>query len=324
MPTVNPQPHSTPRKAPGPRLVDLESPPPQPSPVPFATASPRGGARAWIRAARIRQWPKNLLVFAAPMAAGALGRPGVLGRVAVTFAVFCLLASGAYLINDVSDVAEDRRHPVKRHRPIASGSVPAGRAVAVAIAAILLAGGTAVTVGWGLVAVAGGYVALNACYTTWLRGIAIADIAAIAAMFVLRATAGGIAADIPISRWLLIVVSFAALFVAAGKRYADFLDPAARRSRPVLRQYNADFLRMVIAVACAVALGAYCLWAFGVAHPGAVPWRALTILPFTLAILRYGLIVTNGGGGAPEQVLFEDRFTHIVGAAWLVMFGLGL
>jgi decaprenyl-phosphate phosphoribosyltransferase len=92
----------------------------------------------------------------------------------------------------------------------------------------------------------------------------------------------------------------------------------------VLNQYNADFLRLVIAIACAVALGAYCLWAFGAARPGAVPWRELTIVPFTLAILRYGLIVTNGRGGAPEQILFEDRFTQLVGAAWLVMFGLGV
>jgi decaprenyl-phosphate phosphoribosyltransferase len=248
----------------------------------------------------------------------------VLAHVLVTFGVFCLLASGAYLINDVSDAAEDRRHPVKRHRPIASGAVPAGRAVAVALAAILLGAAAAATVGWSLLAVAAGYVALNVLYTSWLRGIAIADIAVIAAAFVLRATAGGIAAGIPISRWLIIVVSFSALFVAAGKRYADFLDPAARRSRPVLNQYNADFLRMVIGAACAVALGAYCLWAFGVAHPGSVPWRELTIVPFTLAILRYGLIVTSGRGGAPEQILFEDRFTQLVAAAWLVMFGLGV
>jgi decaprenyl-phosphate phosphoribosyltransferase len=322
MPAANPKhyalPHTPHPEATGPRLADVEQH--RPSPGPGST----GGARAWVRATRIRQWPKNLLVFAAPVAAGALGRPGVLGRTAVTFGVFCLLASGAYLLNDVSDAAEDRRHPVKRHRPIASGAVPAGRAVAVAIAAILLAAATAATVGWALLALAGGYVALNVLYTTWLRGVAIADIAAIAAAFVLRATAGGIAAGIPISRWLIIVVSFAALFVAAGKRYADFLDPAARRCRPVLNQYNADFLRMVIGVASAVALGAYCLWAFGTARPGAMAWRELTIVPFTLAILRYGLIVTNGRGGAPEQVLFEDRFTQLAGAAWLVMFALGV
>ncbi|MDQ6607084.1 MAG: decaprenyl-phosphate phosphoribosyltransferase [Actinomycetota bacterium] len=318
MPAANPQPHTPPEPGTAPRLVDVEPHPPA------SGRGSAGGARAWVRAARVRQWPKNLLVFAAPVAAGALGRPGVLARVAVAFGVFCLLASGAYLINDVSDAAEDRRHPVKRHRPIASGAVPAGRAVAVAAAAILVGAAAAGAVGWGLLAVAGGYIALNVLYTSWLRGIAIADIAAIAAAFVLRATAGGIAADIPISRWLIIVVSFAAVFVAAGKRYADFLDPAARRCRPVLNQYNADFLRMVIGIACAVALGAYCLWAFGVARPGPVPWRELTIVPFTLALLRYGLIVTDGRGGAPEQVLFEDRFTQLAGTAWLIMFALGV
>jgi len=129
---------------------------------------------------------------------------------------------------------------------------------------------------------------------------------------------------VPISRWFIVVVSFAALFVAAGKRYADFVDPAARRSRPVLDQYTAEFLRLVLAVACAVALGAYCLWAFEVSRAGGIPWRAMTICPFTIAVLRYGLLVSAGSAGAPEQVMFGDRFMQVVGAAWLVMFGLGV
>src|SRR5947209_11079152 len=97
-----------------------------------------GGARAWVRAARIRQWPKNLLVFAAPLAAGSLGRVDVLGRVVVAFGAFCLLATGAYLINDVRDMGEDRRHPVKRHRPIASGAVAPGRALAAGAVSVAL------------------------------------------------------------------------------------------------------------------------------------------------------------------------------------------
>jgi decaprenyl-phosphate phosphoribosyltransferase len=285
---------------------------------------PVGGIRAWLRAARVRQWAKNLLLFGAPLAADALGRPGVLVRVSVAFVAFCLLASGAYLINDVRDAPSDRRHPVKRHRPIASGALPAERAFVVGVAAVLLGAAVSLTLGWGLFAVACGYALLNGLYTTWLRRMAIVDIAAIAAAFTLRAAAGAVAADVPISRWFLVVVSFAALFVAAGKRYADFLDPAARRSRPVLNQYNADFLRIMLTVASSVALGAYCLWAFGASPPGALPWRELTLAPFTIAILRYGLLVTGGGGDAPEEVLFADRFLQIAGAAWLVTFALGV
>jgi decaprenyl-phosphate phosphoribosyltransferase len=279
------------------------------------------GIRAWVRVVRVRQWTKNLLVFAAPAAAGTLGGPGVLVRAFVAFLVFCLLASGAYLINDARDAPEDRRHPVKRHRPIASGAVPAEMATAVGAIFVALGIWLALAVSVDLCITAVAYAALNVAYTTWLRQVAIADIAAIAAAFVLRALGGGIAAQVPISKWFILVVSFAALFVAAGKRYADFLDPETRRSRRVLEQYTAEFLRLVIGVCCAGALGAYSLWAFAAGVPLA---RELTIIPFILAMLRYGLLVTSGSGGEPETVIFGDRFMQMAGAVWVVMFGLGV
>lgn len=285
---------------------------------------PSGGAAAWVREARPRQWTKNLLVFGAPLAAGALTRPGVLVRVSLTAVAFCVLSSGVYLFNDVCDAAEDRRHPVKRHRPIASGAVPVGRALTASVLSVMLGVAVAAAISSGVLVTALGYALLNVSYTLWLRRIAIADIAAIAGAFVFRAAAGGLAAGVPISRWFIVVVSFAALFVAAGKRYADFVDPGARGSRPVLDQYTAEFLRLVLAVACAVALGAYCLWAFEAGHAGGIPWRAMTICPFTIAVLRYGLLVSSGSAGAPEQVMFADRFIQLTGAAWLVMFGLGV
>src|SRR5581483_10051297 len=147
------------------------------------------------------QWPKNLLVLGAPIAGGVLLRPGVPGRVAAAALVFCLLSAGAYLLNDVHDAAEDRRHPVKRHRPIASGAIPTARAATVGLALIVAALSLAAAQSAELLAVAGGYATLNFAYTGWLRRIAIADIATIAAAFVLRAVAGGVAADIPMSRW---------------------------------------------------------------------------------------------------------------------------
>jgi decaprenyl-phosphate phosphoribosyltransferase len=286
---------------------------------------PAGGLRAWARAARIHQWAKNLLLFAAPLAAGALGHLRPLERTSVAFLAFCLLATGAYLINDVRDLAEDRRHPVKRHRPIASGAVRPGHALLAGLAAIALGLAVSASVSPGLAGAAGAYALLNAAYTVVLRRIAIADICAIAGAFVLRAVAGAIAAGVPSSPWFVVVVSFAALFVAAGKRYADFLDPAARRSRPVLEQYTGDFLRLVIGIAAAVALGAYCLWAFAAgAGPAVEPWRGLTIAPFTVAMLRYGLLVSGGEAGAPEEILFGDRFIQVAGAVWLATLALGL
>jgi decaprenyl-phosphate phosphoribosyltransferase len=278
---------------------------------------PRGGVRAWARALRVHQWPKNLLVFAAPLAAGALGRATVFERAAVAFVAFCLLASGAYLINDVRDAAEDRRHPVKRHRPVASGAVSAGKAFLAGLAAVALGVSVSATLGSKVAAVACAYALLNVAYTSVLRRIAIADICAIAGAFVLRALAGGAAAHVPSSRWFVVVVSFAALFVAAGKRYAEYVDPAARRTRVVLEQYTAEFLRLALAVSAAVALGAYCLWAFAGGRPPTELWREATIAPFTIAMLRYGLLVSSGGAGAPEEILFGDRFIQLAGVAWL-------
>jgi decaprenyl-phosphate phosphoribosyltransferase len=239
-------------------------------------------------------------------------------------ASFCLLSAGTYLLNDLRDAAEDRRHPVKRHRPIASRAIAPSQALAAALLALVAGLALSAVLGLASLAVAGCYVVLNFAYTAWLRRIAIADIATIAGAFMLRAAAGGVAAGVPISRWFFVVVSFSALFVAAGKRYSDFLDPAARASRAVLREYSAEFLQMVIAVACAVALGAYCLWAFQAVPGSALVWREATIVPFTIALLRYGLLVTGGRGGAPEEVLLGDRFTQVAGLTWILMFGLGL
>jgi decaprenyl-phosphate phosphoribosyltransferase len=287
-------------------------------------ARPRSRAAAWLSAVRVRQWPKNLLVIAAPAAAGVLLHEGILGDVASAFVVFCLLSSGVYLLNDVHDAPDDRRHPTKRRRAVASGAIPAATATAAGVALAAAGIGLSFAAGWPLAAAGTGYLALNAAYTGWLRRVAVADIAVIAIAFLLRAAAGGLAAGVPISRWFIVVVSFSALLVAAGKRLADLVDLAARRSRPVLDEYTPEFLRLVLSVACAVAVGAYCLWAFEARHPHQPPWRELTIVPFTLALLRYGLLVSKGAGSAPEDILLRDRFMAVMGASWLALFAASL
>jgi decaprenyl-phosphate phosphoribosyltransferase len=278
----------------------------------------------WVRAIRVRQWPKNVLVFAPAVAAGAIWHAAVLARVSVATLAFCLLSSGTYLINDVHDAAEDRRHPVKRHRPIAAGLIAPRRATAVAGACAAAGLGTLAALGPGVGAVGLAYIALNLAYTRRLRQVAIADIATIAAAFVIRALAGGVVADVAISRWFLVVVSFSALLVAAGKRYADTMEPGARASRAALSEYNPDFLRMVVSASLAVSLGAYCLWAFQSTAPATLGWREVTILPFTLALLRYLLLLSGGHGGAPEEIVLSDRFIQVNGALWLLAFLLGL
>jgi decaprenyl-phosphate phosphoribosyltransferase len=299
-----------------PASARLSQSPPRQAPRPAPEA-------VWLRAVRPRQWPKNALLFAAPAAAGILWHTHVLSRVLIAALSFCLLSSGAYLLNDLHDAIDDRQHPVKRHRPIAARLIKPRHAFVVAIVAYVLGLGLLAALGVGPLTVAIAYAVLNFAYTGWLRRIAIADIVAIAAAFVIRAVAGGVVVGVAISPWFLVVVSFAALLVAAAKRYADFCDGASQKSRAVLADYNADFLRIVITAALAVAVTAYCLWAFQAVHGGAVSWREVTVLPLTFALLRYLLVVTGGRGGSPEDILLADRPMQFATLTWLLAFALG-
>jgi decaprenyl-phosphate phosphoribosyltransferase len=273
-----------------------------------------------VRAARIRQWTKNLLVFAAPAAAGDLRTPPALRSVLITYVVFCLLAIGCYLANDVHDADEDRCHPVKRHRPVASGALTPGRAVIAAAISIVFGLTLATTVNWDTFTVALAYVLLNAAYTLYLRGVAFVEMTAISAVFVLRAIAGATAGGVAQSRTLIAAVAFGALFVVLGKRYADLTDPSARRSRAVLTRYSRTALRPMMTLACAVALAMYGAWAFTSSASSITLARELSIIPVMVALLRYRAIATRGNGGASEHVLFANGDLQLLGLIWLLLF----
>ena len=294
------------------------------APAPPARGSLAGGL---LRLARPKQWVKNVLVFAAPGAAGVLDKPGDLAATFVAFVAFCLAASGTYYLNDAADVEADRHHPTKRFRPVASGAVPVTVArvagVGLIVAAIALA---FVTGSWHLPAVVAGYVALTTTYTIWLKHVAVVDLAAVAAGFVIRAVAGAAATDVEVSDWFLIVACFGSLFMVAGKRSAELDESLGSVStRAVLGEYSASFLVQVRMLACGVTTVAYVLWAFERAGGGGeFPWYELSIIPFVLALLRYALQIDRGAGGAPEEVVLGDRLLQVLGAIWVVVFGLGV
>ncbi len=281
-----------------------------------------------VRTARPRQWVKNLLVFAAPGAAGALTDGGVLVRAVAAFAVFCLAASGTYFLNDALDVESDRLHPTKRRRPIAAGAVPAGPAKVIGVVLLLASVGCALALGgWPLALVLGIYVGLQPVYSLWLKNLAVIDLAAVASGFVLRAIAGGVAVDLPISQWFLIVASFGSLFMVAGKRHAEHLDLGedGGRHRSTLAAYSPSFLHYVQAVSSAVAIAAYCLWAFEKANVAEAPlWFQLSIVPLVLGVLRYALLLDAGAGGAPEEVVLRDRPLQVLGLVWIATFAVGV
>ncbi len=278
---------------------------------------------ALVRACRPRQWVKNVLVLAAPGAAGVLGHADVAGKIALTFVSFCMLSSATYLINDVHDRHEDRRHPSRRGRPVASGELSVGVALAAATALALGGLGLAAFVRPALAGVGAGYLALTGCYTFWLRGVAVADIAAVAGGFVLRALAGGVATSVPVSRWFMLVTSFGALFLVAGKRYAELRDPETAQ-RASLRAYSAEYLRFVIGLAAAITISAYCLWAFQRPHHDGISWFELTIVPFVLWLLRYALLLDQGEGHTPEKLVLGDGFLLCMSAGWLALFVCGV
>ena len=293
---------------------------------PRASAGGLSSARALLAACRPRQWPKNLLVLAAPVAAGVLTHAHVPGTVLLAFISFCMLSSSTYLLNDLHDRAEDRAHPRKRNRPIASGAVT--RAQALLASAVLGVGGIllAAAVRPALAAVAAGYVLLTLAYTRWLREIAVADIAAVAGCFVLRALAGGVAISVPVSRWFLVVTSFGALFVVAGKRYVELRERSTGVAgvRASLSAYSEQYLRFVLGLSATVTATAYCLWALQKSHDARLSWYELTVIPVVLWLLRYALLLDQGHGEAPEELVGSDRFLVAMSGSWLALFLLGV
>ena len=280
-----------------------------------------------VRGVRPKQWAKNVLVFAAPGAAGVLGHGDALWRSLAAFVAFCLASGGTYLLNDVSDVEADRRHPVKRHHPVASGTVPVRVATAAGIAALAIGLAVAAVVRWELAGVLALYVGLTIGYTYWLKHIAVIDIAVVASGFIIRAIAGGVAVNVDISQWFLIVASFGSLFIVAGKRHGEHLamgDDAAS-VRATLGEYSVAYLRYVWMTASGVAITAYCLWAFEQARTRhGFSWYELSIVPFVLGILRYALLLETGHGSAPEDIVLGDRTLQLIGVAWAVVFGCGV
>jgi decaprenyl-phosphate phosphoribosyltransferase len=289
------------------------------TPIGLARRTPQ---RALLALARPGQWVKNALVVGAPVAAGALGHDDVPVRVLVTCVGFCLLSAGIYALNDVRDRHEDRRHPRKALRPVAAREISA-RDAAISGGVWIVCGlilGAAVTPMVALVGLA--YVVLTVTYSWIWRRVPLLDLVALAGGFVLRAVAGGVAAPVGLSRWFVLVVTCAAVFVAAGKRLAELIRASGRGEdvRRVLRFYTRDLLSRVVALAGAGALFAYSVWAFELPDIDGMPWRPLTVIPFAVCLLRYGSLVQAGAGEAPEEIVIADRTLAAAAVIWLLLF----
>jgi 4-hydroxybenzoate polyprenyltransferase len=292
----------------------------------LVNAPTRSTALSLFVSLRPAQWTKNLIVFAGLLfgerASGpAFLDPRAIGQALAAFAIFCALSGVVYLINDVADREADGRHPLKRHRPIASGAVSPGLAIgtAVVLTVAALLGAYMLRPAFALVAIA--YVVLLAFYSGPLKHVVIIDVLTIAIGFVLRAVAGAVAIDVPISHWLLILTILLALFLALSKRRHELvlLADGATGHRPILEEYSPYLLDQMIAVVTASTLISYVIYTIS---PETVQKFHTDYLGLTLVFPLYGifrylyLVHQKEGGGSPTDMLVNDRPLLACVALW--------
>ena len=270
---------------------------------------------------RPRQWPKNLLVLAALLFSREFHSGSSLLAAVAAVAIFTLATAGLYMLNDAIDASRDRQHEVKRHRPIAAGLVPVGLAVGVGGLFSVVALALATLLAWPFGAALAVYLALQIGYSLVLKHLVILDLLAIAVGFVIRAVAGALVIEVPISPWLYICTFLLALFLAVGKRWAE-LGAEARSSaaRPVLDRYTPEFLRTLVVITASATPLSYALYTFSAPNLPENHLMMITIPIVLYGILRYVyLLQANGSGEEPERVLLGDPGILASVIAWVAV-----
>jgi 4-hydroxybenzoate polyprenyltransferase len=260
------------------------------------------GVAAFV-ALRPRQWTKNLLLFAGIVFAAELGDPNRWSAAVAAFVAYCAASGAAYLVNDVRDAEADRRHPVKRLRPVARREVEPRAALLLALGLASLALVIGAVLGAASLACVGAFLVLQGAYSLWLKSIELVDVMVIAALFVLRAAAGAIAVDVRISDWLLLCTFLLALFLALGKRRAELgLDgPSARAA---LAGYTPAVVDQLLAIVAAVTIASYAAYTL-TAHD--TRWLIATLPLVVFGLFRYLLLLHRRGlGEEPDALLVED------------------
>jgi 4-hydroxybenzoate polyprenyltransferase len=285
------------------------------------TQGPRPVLLSLLISLRPGQWTKNLFVFAALVFAQRLTDTDAVVKAVIAFVVFCGLSSTVYLVNDVLDREQDRRHPLKADRPVASGAL--GPMVAMAAAAALGVGAmiVALGLGWRFVQIAAGYLVLLMAYSALLKHIVIVDVLTISAGFTLRAAAGGAAIAVPISHWLLVCTTLLALFIALSKRRHELtlLTEKAIDHRPILGDYTPYLLDQMISVVTASTLIAY---AFYTISPETTAKFGTDLLSLTIPFPLYGifrylyLVHRQDKGGSPAELVVNDRPLLVCVGLW--------
>jgi 4-hydroxybenzoate polyprenyltransferase len=283
-------------------------------------AVPRSLAATWGMFITMRpwQWTKNLLVFLPlifsvgerwtlqdPLLLGTLFLRGVL-----TFLILCALSGTVYIINDIFDRENDRLHPVKSRRPIASGVVPVPLARITAALMLVVGLVGALFLGTGVVLVASAYLLINIVYSSNLKHLPILDVMALSSGFILRVVAGSLVIGVVTSPWLYVTVGLGALFLSLGKRYTELRSAGdgAHKQRSVLGLYTSEFLSQLITVTATSTLLAYSLYTFSAENVPDSRSMMLTIPFVVFGLFRYLYILNSTDKGEnPEIIMVKDK-----------------
>src|SRR5215210_5707846 len=280
---------------------------------------PRGLARSYLKLVRPKQWTKNGFVLAGVVFAEKAFSTTAVAHALLAFVVFCALSGAVYAANDVLDVEEDRKHPLKRRRPVASGEISARAALT--FAALLAAGALVVSFtllpyGVGVAGIA--YLALQVLYTTVLKHTAILDVMSISGGFVIRALAGVAAVKSPISPWLIVCTGLLTLFLGFSKRRHEIatLGEGAVVHRRNLQDYSVPMLDEMMNIMISATIIAYTV------YERQDQIFMMGSIPFVIyGVFRYMLLVHRNGGGNPDTLLLSDRPLQIALFLWLVVVG---
>lgn len=284
--------------------------------------------RGILKTARPKQWVKNALVFAGPIASGMLFLDGVIARTLLTFLAFTLMASGVYFLNDSRDVHEDRVHPKKRFRPIAAGVVPVPMGYTLAVVGIGAGLGLMALINTNVLAMGVIYVVINIGYSLGLKNVAVVDLLIVAGGFMLRAFAGAFAVPSVPSVWFNLLTLFGSLLLVSGKRSGERAEVGSDgATRKVQAKYTDSYLQFVREFSAAGLLMAYGLMAYqktGTADGAAEVALQVSIIPFLATIMLLVQRMDSGGGSAPEDLVLHDRGVQLAGGIWALLFILGV
>ena len=276
----------------------------------------------YVRLARPKQWIKNLLVFAVPLASRDVFRLEIILHTVAAFIAFTLASASVYIWNDIRDAPSDRLNPIKASRPMARGAVSPGPAAVLSFILLVLSIGISLYVNEGkLLVIILSYLVIQVAYQFKLREFTLLDMCAVASGFVLRAIAGGFTSDIPISAWFLSVTASTAFMIVSAKRHSEFVSEKSDvKTRLVLNEYSESYLRLLWSSSLMSSIIFYSMWSAEIWSAALDGFSRLSVIPFILVLLRYAIFADRGQAESPEKIIWSDRQIQVYASLWILVF----